>query len=38
MTETLALGLVIFVLAVLSGSLFLQVKRLQEELKKQSKK
>jgi len=38
MTETLALGVVIFVLAVLVGSLFLRVKRLEEELKRQSKK
>lgn len=37
MTETFALGVVIFVLVVLVGSLFLRVKRLEEELKRQSK-
>ena len=37
MTEVLALGIVIFVLVVLVGSLFLRVKRLEEELRRQSK-
>lgn len=38
MTDILALGLVIFVLVILLASLFLRVRQLEEELRRQPKK